>query len=57
MKQIGQRNTINQSLNYKDHPFENHKSFLEDMYLTKWEVLVELNIYFYKYIFKYSIKI
>ena len=41
-------------LNYKDHPFfENHKSFLEDMYLNKkWEKLVDLNIYFYKYIFK-----
>ena len=41
-------------LNYKKHPFfENHKSFLEDMYLNqKWDRLVDLNVYFYKYIFK-----
>ncbi len=41
-------------LNYKNHPFfNNHISFLEDMYLDKkWEKLVELNIYFYKYILK-----
>jgi len=41
-------------LNYKNHPFfENHKSFLEDMYLIqRWNKLVDLNIHFYKYIFK-----
>jgi len=39
-------------LNYKNHPyFEEHKSFLEDMYLNKiWDKLIDLNIYFYKYI-------
>jgi len=41
-------------LNYKNHPFfDNHKSFLEDMYLNQqWEKLADLNIYFYKYILK-----
>ena len=41
-------------LNYKNHPFfENHKSFLEEMYLNKrWEKLVDLNVFFYKYILK-----
>jgi len=41
-------------LNYKKHPFfDNHKLFLEDMYLNQqWEKLVDLNIYFYKYILK-----
>ena len=41
-------------LNYKKHPFfENHRLFLEDMYLNqKWDRLVDLNVYFYKYIFK-----
>lgn len=41
-------------LNYKKHPFfKNHKSFLENMYLNQhWERLVDLNIYFYKYILK-----
>jgi len=39
-------------LNYKNHPFfENHKIFLEDMYLNqRWSLLVDLNVYFYKYI-------
>jgi len=39
-------------LNYKKHPFfDNHKSFLEDMFLNKqWDRLVDLNIFFYKYI-------
>jgi len=38
-------------LNYKKHPFfENHKKFLEEMYLeTKWNKLSSLNIFFYKY--------
>jgi hypothetical protein len=41
-------------LNYKNHPFfENHKLFLENMYLDqKWSRLVDLNVYFYKYILK-----
>jgi len=41
-------------LNYKNHPFfDNHKEFLEDMYLNKkWERLVDLNVYFYKYVLK-----
>jgi len=41
-------------LNYKNHPyFEEHKAFLEDMFLKiKWVRLVDLNIYFYKYILK-----
>ncbi len=41
-------------LNYKKHPFfENHKVFLEDMYLNKkWDRLVDLNVYFYKYVLK-----
>lgn len=40
-------------LNYKKHPFfENHHSFLIEMYLNKrWDKLVDLNVYFYKYIF------
>ena len=39
---------------YKNHPFfNNHKSFLEEMYLVKkWQKLMELNIFFYKYILK-----
>jgi len=41
-------------LNYKNHPFfDNHRPFLEDMYLNqKWDRLVDLNVYFYKYILK-----
>ena len=41
-------------LNYKKHPFfDNHKSFLEDMYLNKkWDKLIDLNIFFLKYILK-----
>lgn len=40
-------------LNYKNHPFfENHHSFLKEMYLShQWDKLVDLNIYFYEYIF------
>ena len=41
-------------LSYKKHPFfENHRSFLEDMYINQqWDRLVDLNVYFYKYILK-----
>jgi hypothetical protein len=41
-------------LNYKNHPyFEVHKPFLEEMYLNnKWDKLVDLNVFFYKYILK-----
>ena len=41
-------------LNYKKHPFfENHQAFIEDMFLNqKWNKLVDLNVYFYKYILK-----
>lgn len=41
-------------LNYKNHPyFELHKPFLEEMYLnTQWERLVDLNVFFYKYVLK-----
>ena len=41
-------------LNYKKHPFfENHRPFLEDMYLNQqWDRLVDLNVYFYEYILK-----
>ncbi len=41
-------------LNYKKHPcFENHKPFLENMYLNQqWDRLVDLNVYFYEYILK-----
>jgi hypothetical protein len=41
-------------LNYKNHPFfENHKPFLEDMYLNhRWNKLVDLNVYFFKYVLK-----
>lgn len=39
-------------LNYKNHPFfEIHQPFLEEMFLkNKWEKLVDLNVFFYKYI-------
>lgn len=41
-------------LNYKNHPFfNNHKNFLENMYLhKKWNKLVNINTYFFRYIFK-----
>lgn len=41
-------------LNYKNHPyFEEHKDFLEDMFLNRrWDRLVDLNVFFYKYILK-----
>jgi len=41
-------------LNYKNHPyFEEHETFLEEMFLNQqWDRLVDLNVFFYKYIFK-----